>query len=110
MAWKWYDIKTYRASVGGDAYYASVQLVGNDFYALLKFYKAGPLPNATAPVVNEQRFYGHLDFQQLQPMVDLLRNEQPVRFGWSSAKPNQFQLMTGDEPVGEGDGLLAENA
>jgi len=43
-------------------------------------------------------------------VVDLLRNERPVRFGWYDKDPNYFHLMTGTEPVGEGDGLLAEDS
>ena len=112
MAWKWYEIQQYRASVGGQEgdYYGGVQLHGESFYALLKFHKRGPLPNASAPTTYGQRFYGHLDYQQMQMMVDLLRNESPVRFGWYEQNPNLFHLMTGAEPVGEGDGLLAEDA
>ena len=48
-----------------------------------------------------------LDFQQMSVMVDLLRNEKPINFGWYQETPNLFQLMTGAEAVGEGDGFLA---
>ncbi len=109
MAWKWYDITSYRASVGGSDYYGGVQLHGDGFYASLKFHKEGPLPAASAPTTFGQRFYGHMDFQQMHAVVDLLRNESPVRFGWYEANPNLYHLMTGAEPVGEGDGLLAED-
>ncbi len=111
MAWKWYDIKQYKASVGGKGnYYGGVQLMGTGFYGLLTFHKDGALPPATAPTTHGQRFYGHMDFQQMQAVVDLLRNEKPVRFGWYDRDPNLFHLMTGSEPVGEGDGVLAEDA
>ncbi len=110
MAWKWYDIKNYKASVGGESYYGGIQLFGDGFYGLLKFYKSGPLPDAIAPTTYGQRFYGHLDYQQMAEIVDLLRNEHPVRFGWYEGNPNLFHLMTGSEPVGEGDGILAEEA
>ena len=110
MAWKWYNINGYKVSAGrGSSYYAGVQLFGDGFYALLAFHKEGPLPNASAPVVDGQRFYGHMDYQQMEMIVDLLRNEKPVRFGWNDENLNQFHLMTGIEPVGEGDGLLAED-
>ncbi|XOF32726.1 MAG: hypothetical protein ACL93V_11915 [Candidatus Electrothrix sp. YB6] len=66
------------------------------------------MPSASAPMTHGQRFYGHLDFQQMQMIVDLLRNEAPVRFGWYEKDPNLFHLMTGQEPVGEGDGTLTE--
>ncbi len=108
MAWKWYDIESYKVSVGGTYYYGIVQLMGTDFYASLKFHKTGPLPDATAPTTFGQRFYGHMDFQQIAVMVDTLRNEKPIRFGWNDSSPNHFHLMTGSEPVGEGDGILAD--
>ena len=108
MAWKWYDITQYKAAVGGEqSYYGEVQLFGSGFYASLKFHKDGPLPDSTAPTTYGQRFYGHMDYQQLQMAVDLLRNEKPVRFGWYDPNPNVFRLLTGAEPVGEGDGSLA---
>ncbi len=110
MAWKWFTIDSYKFSTGGSHYYGGVQLFGSGFYGLLKFHKEGALPNATAPTTHGQRFYGHLDFQQMAPIVDMLRNEKPVRFGWYDQNPNLFHLMTGSEPVGEGDGLLAEDA
>ncbi len=113
MAWKWYDINDYKASVGGKGannyYYGIVQLFGANFYALLQFHKDGPLPDATAPTTYGQRFYGHMDYQQMQEVVDLLRNESPVRLGWYEQDPNLFHLMTGREPVGEGDGVLTED-
>ncbi len=107
MAWKWYEIKSYKVSVGGEQgdYYGSIQLEADGFYALLKFRKGGVLPAASAPTTFGQRFYGFLDFQQLPVMADLLRNEKPVNFGWYAENPNLFQLMTGSEPVGEGDGV-----
>ena len=95
MAWKWYNITSYKASVGGADYYGGVQLYGDGFYAFLKFYKEGPLPNASAPTTYGQRFYGHMDYQQMAAMIDLLRNEKPISFGWYDANPNLFHLMTG---------------
>ena len=96
---------TYVIGVGAETattYYGSVQLNGSGFYALLKFPKTGPLPAATAPVVGGvQRFYGALDFAQMAAVVDVLRNEKPVHFGWYDANPNMFHLMTGPEPTGE---------
>ena len=112
MAWKWYQITSYKAEVGSTtgSYYGTVQLMGNNFYALLTFPKTGPLPAATAPTTYGQRFYGYMDFQQMEMVVDLLRNESPLNFGWLAENPNLFELMTGEEPVGEGDGILAPSA
>ena len=109
MAWKWYEITDYKASVGSQTgrYYGIVQIFGKKFYGALKFHKEGPMPTATAPTTpHGQRFYGHLDYQQMAMMVDLLRNEKPIRFGWYTRDPNRFHLMTGREEVGEGEGLL----
>lgn len=112
MAWKWYDITNYKASVGSikGNYYGEVQLFGDGFYASIRFHKDGPLPNSSAPTTYGQRFYGNMYYEQLQMAVDLLRNEEPVRFGWYVNDPNLFRLMTGKEPVGEGDGTLAEDS
>ena len=112
MAWKWYPITSYKAETGGSKvseYYASVQIMGTGFYGLIKFLKGGAIPDSIAPATNPpgQRFYGYMDFQQMHMFVDLLRNESPLNFGWLSENPNLFQLMTGEEPVGEGDGVLA---
>lgn len=108
MAWKWYEITDYIIGVGAEtsaSYYGSVQLNGTGFYALLKFAKAGPLPAATAPVTGTtQRFYASLDFAQMAAVVDVLRNEKPVRIGWYEANPSIFHLMTGSEPIGEAEG------
>jgi hypothetical protein len=35
--------------------------------------------------------------------VDLLRNEKPLKIYLNSDKPEWNQLLTGDEPVGEGE-------
>ena len=110
MGWKWYEISSYKASTGGNNYYGIVQLFGEGFYGNLRFHKEGPLPDSSAPTTYGQRFYGHMDYLQMQMVVDLLRNESPLRFGWYEENPNLFHLMTGKEPVGEGDGILAEAA
>ena len=67
--------------------------------------KSGPLPAASAPTTFGQRFYGFMDYQQMAMVLDLLRNEKPVQFGWLSEDPNQFHLMSAAAPVDEGDGL-----
>jgi hypothetical protein len=107
MAWKWYDIASYVIGVGAAtsaSYYGSVQLSGTGFYGLLKFEKTGPLPPATAPVVGgTQRFYASLDFAQMPVLVDTLRNEKPVRIGWYEENPTIFHVLTGSEPIGEGE-------
>jgi hypothetical protein len=108
MAWKWYQINDYKVSVGGQGYYGGVQLFGEGFYGFLKFHKEGPLPNASDPTSFGQRFYGHMDYQQMRDIVDILRNEKPVNFGWYDENPNLFHLMTGAEPVGEGEGVISE--
>ena len=41
-----------------------------------------------------QRFYASLDFPQMPVMVDVLRNEKPVRLGWYEEDPRMFHLLT----------------
>jgi hypothetical protein len=107
MAWKWYDITSYVIGVGAAtsaSYYGSVQLLGTSFYGLIKFEKTGPLPAPTTPVVSgTQRFYASLDFAQMPVFVDALRNESGLRLGWYEQDPKMFHLLTGSEPVGEGE-------
>jgi hypothetical protein len=55
--------------------------------ALLKSHRSGPLPDAFAPDQNGQRFCGDLDFQQMPVMIDWLRNESPIHFGWDDEPP-----------------------
>lgn len=109
MAWRWYTVNEYKVSLGGERYYAGIQLFGDSsFYASLRFERNDTALGGSAPSGHGARFWGNLDYRQMQPMLDLLRNESPVRFGWNDANPDQFHLMTGQEPVGEGDGVLAE--
>lgn len=109
MAWIWHEIDTYRASIGGGRYYGGLQLFAKGgFYINFRFHKSGPLPAAST--THRNRFYGHMDWQQMAGMVDLLRNEKPVRFGFLDSRPDNFHLMTGSEPVGEGDGELSPDS
>lgn len=108
MAWKWYEIDTYVASVGIGGYYGTVQIFADEFYGNLRFHKEGPLPDCSERIAATiQRFYGHLDYQQMAMTVDLLRNEKPMNFGFDDDNPNLFRLTSGNEPIGEGDGVLA---
>lgn len=110
MAWEWHEITSYKVSIGSvhnKKYLGNIQLFGNQFYGLLTFHKGTTIPNATAPNTHGQRFYGHMDLDQMPIVIDILRNEKPLRFGWFSNDPNLFHLMTGAEAVGEGDGVLA---
>ncbi|HDR29806.1 hypothetical protein [Rhodovulum sp.] len=106
MAWKWYEIETCKASVGGPAYYGLIQLNGPGFQAGGRSQKRAfarclgadhlwPASPRLSGLPADAGDAGHL------------RNEAPVRFGWNDANPNDFHLMTGNEPVGEGDGVLA---
>ena len=109
MAWKWYDVTSYRASVGSPGYYGGVQLMGDGLYAILTFHREGPLPDASVTTLFRDRFHGHMDFQQMPIVVDLLRNEEPLRFGWNEEDVNSYKLQTGAELVGEGEDPLDED-
>ena len=106
MAWKWYEITSYKASIGRGGYYGAIQFFGDGFYGLVRFHGAH-LPDCSAPNENGQRFYGHLDYRQMRTVMNLLRHEKVVRIGWYERNPNIFHIMSGDEPAGDGDGFLA---
>ena len=71
----------------GQFVYGAIQLTGEGFYALLSMRKEGRFPPASAPTTHGQRFYGFMDYQQMAMVVDLLRNEKPVQFGWLRRGP-----------------------
>lgn len=106
MAWKWNEVERYKISIGASEYHAGVQLWGpNAFFANIKFLP-GRAPAGDAPAHHGNSFWGNLDFSQFAAFVDILRNEKPVRFGYDGNNANKFHLMSGMEPVGEGDGVL----
>jgi hypothetical protein len=43
-----------------------------------------------------------MNFAVLEPTIDILRNERPVFFDWSTTSKRGL-LSTGDEPVGDGE-------
>ena len=63
---------------------------------------------AAKAILPVYRFWA-MDFQQMATIVDLLRNEKTVKFGWYEENPILFHLMIRSEPVGEGDIVLAED-
>lgn len=59
-----------------------------------------PVPN---PVYVEQNKVGaiFLPFKEMEPFVDLVRNEKPVYAYLNSSKPTWNSISTSMEPVGE---------
>ncbi|MEM7611109.1 MAG: hypothetical protein AAF270_05490 [Pseudomonadota bacterium] len=62
------------------------------------------VPDAQALASPEQEPEGHIAIEmhirQLASLIDMLRNEKPVRFSWNAAS-NVVRISTQQEPVGE---------
>jgi len=59
-----------------------------------------PIPGPVYSVANKVGLI-FLPFHEMEPFVDLLRNEKPVTAYLNSDSPQWNQLFTGKEPVGE---------
>jgi hypothetical protein len=79
--------------------------IGNAF-ASLRFYPEGtPLPPNSKAIhapTGYPFFYVSYRYAQLANIVDLLRNEKPVKFFFNDTSLISY-LTTSDEPVGEGE-------
>ena len=73
----------------------------NQFIGRISFYKEGqPVPdNAEETAYTTSRIYLHASENQLDRVVDMLRNEKPCRVYYSN--PTSAFVYTGKEPVGE---------
>lgn len=106
MTWRWHNIRSYRASIGGARFYGLIQMETQDGFTVVLSFRKEPGTQGSAPA-GHNAFWGTLEFQQFGAMIDLLRNEGPHRFGYDDRNNDEFQVATGNEPPGEGDGVLA---
>lgn len=109
MAWEWFNVEKYQVyevAYHVSAYpnvYAYIGLLWQGkIRATLWFYRDGaPIPkNDSFQSEGVTHYYGRFGQTQFPECVDLLRNEQPVFFGWN-ADTKGVTLSTGTEPVGE---------
>jgi hypothetical protein len=110
MAITFVDVSTYLVfSYGGpggnSGADAAISLGIHDAFAFLRFFPEGsPLPpNSKATHSSGQPiFYVSYRYAQFENVVDLLRNEKPIRFFFRDETLISY-ITTSDEPVGEGE-------
>ncbi|MBV5304720.1 MAG: hypothetical protein JZU70_11075 [Chlorobium sp.] len=110
MAMTFVDVSTYLVFAyggpGGNAgAEATVSLGIPDAFAFLRFFPDSiPLPanSKTTHVSGKPMFYVSYKYAQLANVIDLLRNEKPIRFFFADDTKASY-LTTSDEPVGEGE-------
>ena len=110
MAVTFVDVSTYLVFVyggpdGNAGVAATISLGIPDAFAFLQFYPDGkPLPanSKGTHVSGKHIFYVSYQYAQLKNMIDLLRNEKPVKFFFRDDNLAAY-LTTSDEPVGEGE-------
>jgi hypothetical protein len=95
-----YKVFAYAGPIGNAGVEASISLGIADGFAFLNFFPEGmPLPPNRKSLPGPF-FYVSYRSAQLGPILDLLRNEKPVRFFFRDETLVAY-LTTADEPVGE---------
>jgi hypothetical protein len=99
-----YTVQLFSGSGGIGA--AIVCDAGSSGAVYLRFIRTGSLPaNSTNVIASGTRqFYLHFAYGELAHVVDVLRNEKPVRFAFRDDTMTGY-LTTSPEPVGEGEGV-----
>ena len=90
--------------IGGGKFYAAIVCSaadGTKFYIYFSRPDSIVLPNSYNPQYKNGNAF--LPYDLYPTYIDLLRNEKPVNMYLNSDKPEWNQLLTGDEPVGEGE-------
>lgn len=90
--------------VSGDKYYAMIVCTASDGHQYLVYFTR---PDSITPAnfynPAAKRGGAFVPYDLYPTYVDLLRNEKPLKIYLNSDKPEWNQLLTGDEPVGEGE-------
>lgn len=108
MAMLFVEVSTYRVYAyggpnGNGGADATVSLGIPEGWAFLRFYPDGaglPANSKVAHVSGKPIYYVSYRYSQLANVVDLLRNEKPIRFFFRDDNMAAY-LTTADEPVGE---------
>jgi hypothetical protein len=90
--------------VSGGKYYALVECNASDGHLYLIYFTRPDSitpPNFYNPAT--KRGAAFIPYDLYPTYVDLLRNEKPLNIYLNSDKPEWNQLLTGTEPVGEGE-------
>ena len=110
MAITFVDVSTYLVFAyggpgGNSGADATISLGIPNAFAFLRFFpeNAALPPNSKAMHISGQPiFYVSYRYAQLANVVDLLRNEKPIRFFFRDDNMDSY-ITTSDEPVGEGE-------
>lgn len=100
-----YLVFSYGGPDGNGGADAAVSLGIPEGWAFLRFYPEGvPLPanSKTTHVSGKPIYYVSYRYSQLINVIDLLRNEQPIRFFFRDDTMAAY-ITTSAEPVGEGE-------
>lgn len=100
-----YLVFAYGGPDGNSGAAANISLEIPNAFAFLRFYPSG----ATVPANSKQThqsgkpmFYVNYRYEQLANVLDLLRNEKPVKFFFRDDNMAAY-ITTGNEPIGEGE-------
>ena len=100
-----YLVFSYGGPAGNAGADATISLGIPNAFAFLSFYPEGTAlpPNAKETHISGRPlFYVSYRYAQLANVVDLLRNEKPIRFFFRDDTMVSY-VTTSDEPVGEGE-------
>jgi hypothetical protein len=90
--------------IGGGKFYAAIVCNASDgttFYIYFSRPDSISLPNSYNPAFKNGNAF--LPYDLYPTYIDLLRNEKPLNIYLNSDKPEWNQLLTGNEPIGEGE-------
>ena len=92
------------SGAGGADALISLTTVNPNLLPSLRFYRAGSVipPNSFSSAGGRTFFYCNYTYDQLPVVIDLLRNEKPIRFFFRDDNLLGY-ITTAVEPVGEGE-------
>ncbi len=100
-----YLVFAYGGPNGNDGADATISLGIPNAFAFLKFYPesvALPANSKGTHMSGKPIFYVNYRYAQFQNVLDLLRNEKPIKFFFRDDTMASY-ITTSDEPVGEGE-------
>ncbi len=100
-----YVVFAYGGPEGNSGVEATISLGIPDAYAFLRFFPEGvqvPANKKTTHVSGRPIFYVNYRYAQFSNVVDLLRNEEPIKFFFRDDSLAAY-ITTSSEPVGEGE-------
>ncbi|MDJ0837804.1 MAG: hypothetical protein QNK37_14910 [Acidobacteriota bacterium] len=100
-----YQVLVYGGPDGNNGVATNVSLTIPEAYTFLQFFPQGSdlKPNSSGTHSNGyDMYYVSYQYDQLANVLDLLRNEKPIKFFFNKDN-NSAYITTGTEPIGEGE-------